>query len=298
MEENKNVEPKTEVQETSNVNMVNKEEPKKKGSSRLLIILVLLFLGLFAVWFFALGGNETLGLKKSEEAPKQEETQKKEENKEQKEEEKEEQKVEPATSINSLDDVKKFMSRYELINENSSCMSNLYYLLNKSVQYIDEKDISEVILAYYRSENENVNEVSVDDYKKAGKFLFGENFEAPLLDEVFLANGCVQFKINEDKTKYTASVNEIGCGGICAPTSTHIKIDNYEKTDDTLVVSYKILFTCGSPDSFSICSDSEGKNVIGEYGKENELFSMGSTLKLTFKVGKTDYYYVGSEIVK
>ena len=56
------------------------EEPKKKGSNGFIIVLLVIFLAVFAVWFFALGGNETLGFKKPEEAPNKEE--KKEDEKE------------------------------------------------------------------------------------------------------------------------------------------------------------------------------------------------------------------------
>lgn len=70
MEENNK---KEEVKEETSSNVTKEQASKKKGAGGMILILIALVLVLFVVWFFLLGGNETLGFKKSvEEANKQE----------------------------------------------------------------------------------------------------------------------------------------------------------------------------------------------------------------------------------
>ena len=74
-EENKTVEPVTEApKEKPAAEVAAPNESKKKGKGGVLIVLLILVLVIFAVWFFVLGGNEMLGLKKTPKEPNQGQT--------------------------------------------------------------------------------------------------------------------------------------------------------------------------------------------------------------------------------
>ena len=163
-----------------------------------------------------------------------------------------------------------------------------------------EKDSAKLIGAYYYSSNKDsiTDNVSIEEFKNYGIKLFGESYNVPTVDSVSVTNGCVNYSLNDNS--YNISVDETGCGGTCSPTNNYIKLDNYEKKEGTLIITYKALFACNpDPDHLSLCSDIKGENVIAD-STENveEHFVEGSTLKLTFKVGNEDYYFVSSELVK
>ena len=226
------------------------EEPKKKGKGGLLIVLLLLVVGLFAVWFFVLGGQEMLGLKSSEE-PKQEE--KKEEKKEEsKKEEKKETKLTEA-------EVKEIYNRYhsKITNPNGylglfSVVEEYAYqeggfkvssLKNVTITYADYiyNQIKDKVKDKLKTHGEGetytgyqyYNVKDVESYvKEEFKKLFGNNLEY----DISLFDGCHTLNAPGDRERFELSPQ---CGGL-ATYSVKFEMTDYEEKDGVLKINENV----------------------------------------------------------
>lgn len=298
--------------------IISLQKKKNRILLGILIVLILLFVfcASFMGWYFIFGKDNT-----KEDTSEQVNIVEKEEPSESVNEQIiESPKKESATKINNLEDAEKFMERYQHVPVgDDGCINGLHYLLYKNVVAKDIKieTINEIIAMYFYENNKEkitnaINNArsyrledikfSVEEFKKIGKILFGEDYDVTITNTVNLLSGCNYFILDEDGKNYTLELNDV-CGGICTPMSVVTKIDKYEIKDDTLTIDYKLLFACqylGSEDMGSLCSDQDKKIVVGKHNGSGEgLFDKATTtLRLTFKVGKEDYYFVNSKMIE
>ena len=284
--------PKVEETPTEPVTEATKEEPateaapapapaeqKKKGKGGVLLILLILVLVIFAVWFFVLGGNEMLGLKKAEEEPQQEEKE------ESKQEENSNKEVELADSDSATKDrmekfifiVSDFGYDYSMITEmlpkfvagkkgltDSEKAKIALYTLNKDRSYASVSELPEK----YKDKEADIDvmvSLSFEQYENAYKDLFVDSAN---IDEEVLknANSCpfVDFIDSDSKTIYMREA----CGGtISADFGAHqVVIDRYTKQGNVYraYTTYTVEYPDSSKNSTSKITwtfDKDGKFV-------------------------------------
>lgn len=225
--------------------------PNKKGKGGLLIVILLLVVGLFAGWFFFLGGEEMLGLKKEE--PKQESKQ------EQKNEEKEESEK---VDIEKL--TKEDISEYETLIDQI-----LQIRLDKTELSAKELTNQQILkIGIYKLNNYN-EEIKKDQLKKAIVETLG-NIEYK--DEDYLCpedNKAIKIYDSESET-YKQNTEHGGHGSQYFRLYKYFQDATKNDKDGIISISYKIMY--GRYDGISGPGYTIYQNAKDSMSKENVLF--------------------------